>query len=198
MRLKYQSTSKILEHIAMAHQKTTYNYPADISFRRAAAQTLLPAFVQMQASIPGTWEGCQTKVATAESVKALHDMRVATRRIRAALAVFVKVFNKNDWRFLETEIKGLTEALGLVRDYDVQIEIFSDLKETLPPNEAYGIERAITRLISNRQKARKGLKKVLKRWKKNNIEGHIEQVLQKNLKENKENKESKESKEGKG
>jgi CHAD domain-containing protein len=167
----------------MAHQKTTYNYPADIPFRRAAAQTLLPAFAQMQASIPGTWEGCQAKVATPESVKALHDMRVATRRIRAALAVFVKVFNKGDWRFLEAEIKGLTDALGLVRDYDVQIETFITLKATLPINEAYGIERAVTRLISNRQKARKNLKKVLKRWKKESIEDHIEQILQKNLKE---------------
>jgi CHAD domain-containing protein len=175
----------------MAHQKTTYNYPADISFRRAASQTLLPAFVQMQASLPGTWEGCQVKIATPESVKALHDMRVATRRIRAALAVFVKVFSKSDWRFLESEIKILTEALGFVRDYDVQIEIFTALQATLPTNEAYGIERAIARLVRNRQKARKNLKKVLKRWKKDNIENHIEQVLQKNLKDNKDNKEGK-------
>jgi CHAD domain-containing protein len=172
----------------MAHNKTTYDYPADIPFRRAAAQILLPAFTQMRASIPGTAAGCDEKVASPESVKALHDMRVATRRIRAALAVFVKVFNKSDWRFMEMEVKDLTDTLGLVRDYDVQIETFTALQATLPPNEAYGIERAVVRLIKDRQKARKGLKKALKRWKKENIESKIEQILQKNFKDNKEGK----------
>jgi CHAD domain-containing protein len=174
-----------ISKITMAHIKTSYQYPTDISFRRAAAQILLPALAQMHTSIPGTWAGCQAKVATPESVKALHDMRVATRRIRAALAVFVKVFNKNDWRFIESQIKELTDALGAVRDCDVKIEILSALKETLPKNEAYGIERAVARLVKSRQQARKDLKKLLKRWKKEGVESRIEQVFQKNLKEGK-------------
>jgi CHAD domain-containing protein len=175
----------------MAHNKTTYQYPADIPFRQAAARILLPAFAEMQASMPGTWAGCQVKVATAESVKALHDLRVATRRIRAALSVFVKVFGKNDWSVLEREIKGLTDALGSVRDYDVQIETLTSLQKNLPVNEAYGIERAIIRLIKNRDKARKELKKELKRWKKEDIDTRLEQILQKNFKDSKDSKEGK-------
>jgi CHAD domain-containing protein len=52
----------------------------------------------------------------------LHDMRVATRRMRAALRVFANALPPDDARLLREELRATADALGTVRDLDVQIE----------------------------------------------------------------------------
>ncbi len=56
-----------------------------------------------------------------ENPEALHDMRVATRRLRAGLALFAEVLPKRGER-LRRELGWLGRTLGEVRDLDVQIE----------------------------------------------------------------------------
>src|SRR5271165_5263601 len=66
------------------------------------------------------------KPASAEaSVLAIHDMRVASRRLRAALEVFVDVFPKNAHGVMLGTIKDLADGLGEVRDIDVMVERLS-------------------------------------------------------------------------
>ena len=55
-----------------------------------------------------------------EDIEALHDMRVATRRMRTALAVFAPVL-RPEVRALRREFGWVADALGEVRDLDVQI-----------------------------------------------------------------------------
>lgn len=154
-----------------------YNYPADISFREAARQALVQAFELVQSNEPTTYAGCDEKIATPEAVRALHDMRVGTRRFRAALSVFAKALPKSDLRFLEKEMSTMTDALGVVRDLDVLIESQQKLQKTLPENEAYGIERFIVRLAKQRNKDRKILRKALRRWRKERVMERIEGIL---------------------
>src|SRR5690349_8803285 len=54
-----------------------------------------------------------------EDVEAVHDMRVATRRLRAALRVFEEAFGP-EAATLHEEIGWLGRGLGAVRDRDVQ------------------------------------------------------------------------------
>jgi CHAD domain-containing protein len=56
-----------------------------------------------------------------EDVEELHDMRVATRRLRAALDVFRDILPPH-YRALTPELAWLAQLLGTVRDLDVQIE----------------------------------------------------------------------------
>ncbi len=55
-----------------------------------------------------------------EDVEELHDMRVATRRLRAALDVFGDVLPPQ-FGALAPELKWLAQVLGTVRDLDVQL-----------------------------------------------------------------------------
>src|SRR5271165_4577400 len=56
------------------------------------------------------------------SVEAIHDMRVASRRLRASLEVFVDVFPRAPYRVMLRTIKDLADGLGEVRDIDVMVE----------------------------------------------------------------------------
>ena len=76
-----------------------------------------------------------------EDIEELHDMRVATRRLRAALALFSNVLPVRAQTFRE-ELGWLAAVLGAVRDLDVQIEGLDDmvadtagLSSALPPGD---------------------------------------------------------------
>ncbi len=56
-----------------------------------------------------------------EDAEELHDMRVATRRLRAALDIFGEVLPPQ-YGALASELAWLAEVLGTVRDLDVQLE----------------------------------------------------------------------------
>lgn len=61
-----------------------------------------------------------------EDPEELHDMRVASRRMRAAMKVFEGVLPLRAARFRE-ELKWIAASLGEVRDLDVQLEGLEDL-----------------------------------------------------------------------
>jgi triphosphatase len=71
-------------------------------------------------------------------VDAVHDLRVASRRLRAFGVTFRDLLTDKTRRRLETRLKPVARAVGALRDLDVQVEL---LEERLPetPNE---VERA--------------------------------------------------------
>jgi len=75
-----------------------------------------------------------------EDIEELHDMRVATRRMRAAFEVFGPFFKP---KAVKSHLKGLRatgRALGRVRDLDVFMEKADHYLETLPEEERPGLE----------------------------------------------------------
>jgi CHAD domain-containing protein len=58
-----------------------------------------------------------------DDVERVHDMRVATRRLRAALEVFEVCFPPKRHRKALKRVKALADALGERRDLDVEIEL---------------------------------------------------------------------------
>ena len=76
----------------------------------AAVRRQLAAYL---ANEPGTRLG--------DDIEALHDMRVASRRLRTALAVFGDALPR-DLLALGDELGWVADALGEVRDLDVQLE----------------------------------------------------------------------------
>lgn len=60
-----------------------------------------------------------------EDPEELHDMRVASRRLRAAVDLFAEVLPPQ-FAALAPELKWLAEVLGAVRDLDVQLERLDD------------------------------------------------------------------------
>jgi CHAD domain-containing protein len=100
----------------------------DDPMAEAARKILRRQFELMLRHEPGTRVG--------EDIEELHDMRVATRRMRAALRVF------GDYVDRKPVIKGLRatgRALGAVRDLDVFWEQTQDYIDTLPPTQQDGL-----------------------------------------------------------
>jgi len=64
-----------------------------------------------------------------EDPEDLHDMRVATRRLRAAIDLFAEVLPVRAQGF-RTEIGWLASVLGAVRDLDVQLEGLAEMTST--------------------------------------------------------------------
>jgi len=60
-------------------------------------------------------------VRVAEDIEYIHRMRVASRRLRAALPLFFSCFPAKNYARWSEEIKEITRALGDARDTDVQI-----------------------------------------------------------------------------
>lgn len=60
-------------------------------------------------------------------IERVHDMRVATRRLRAALEVFAPCFPAKPHRKALKRVKALADALGERRDRDVAIAFLQDL-----------------------------------------------------------------------
>src|SRR5215210_4212702 len=72
-------------------------------------------------------------------VERLHDMRVASRRLRAALEIFEPCFPRKRYRRALGHVKELADALGERRDRDVTIQELERFEETLPPSDRGGV-----------------------------------------------------------
>ncbi len=90
----------------------------------------------------------------------LHDMRVATRRIRAALSTFREVLPVRFARFRD-EMGWVADALGEVRDLDVQLEQLDEWVAGSVDEDAVALEPLRQLLETRRRAARERMLAVL-------------------------------------
>ncbi|MDB5076769.1 MAG: domain containing protein [Chloroflexi bacterium] len=103
----------------------------DMPFRDAAKPAIGKKLDELFEHEAGTRAG--------EDIEELHDMRVASRRLRAAMDVFAVCFPPKTYRPLHKMAARLTRALGEVRDRDVMIESLERYKKKAPAEEGAGI-----------------------------------------------------------
>jgi CHAD domain-containing protein len=80
----------------------------------------------------------------------LHDMRVGSRRLRAAMDVATECFPVKRYRYYHQTIKQLTDVLGGVRDCDVLRETLLAYRETRPATERPAVNRMLQNLRQER------------------------------------------------
>jgi CHAD domain-containing protein len=90
-------------------------------------------------------------------IERVHDMRVATRRLRAALEVFEPCFPRKRLKADLGEVKGLADALGERRDRDVAIASLEALAAKMAAPDRAGIESMIVRLRGEQRRANEEL-----------------------------------------
>jgi triphosphatase len=115
----------------------------------AALRSHLAAFLEHE---PGARSG--------EDPEGVHDMRVASRRMRAAIALF-RQWLPDECPGLSAELKWVSGALGAVRDLDVQLEQVRTWRSDMPADEAEALDPLITFLLGQRDQARAHLTSVL-------------------------------------
>ena len=83
------------------------------SYCKFGCETMLKQLDAFEGQIDGVIES--------SDIEYLHRMRVASRRIRAALPLFQSCFPKNEYAKWRREIKKVTRLLSSARDLDVQL-----------------------------------------------------------------------------
>jgi CHAD domain-containing protein len=79
-------------------------------------------------------------------IEHLHDMRVATRRLRAALEIFEPCFPPKEFGAALAQVKAIADALGKRRDRDVAIAAIEAFAAAMPAPDRPGVETLIERL----------------------------------------------------
>ncbi|CAA9541405.1 MAG: hypothetical protein AVDCRST_MAG19-1540 [uncultured Thermomicrobiales bacterium] len=96
-----------------------------------------------------------------EDIEGVHAVRVASRRLRAAMDVAADCFPASWFRPLHTAAKEITGALGEVRDRDVLLEALAAERESAPAAERPGIDRLMVRIEGERVMARAEMERFL-------------------------------------
>lgn len=118
----------------------------------------------MRSLIGERWEDVWKAVPRAvegTDIEGVHDVRVASRRLRAAMDVAAPAFPTSWYKPLHDAAKEITTELGAVRDRDVMIEYLAGAREAAPPTERPGIDRLIDRVERERVAARKAMETYL-------------------------------------
>ncbi len=84
-------------------------------------------------------------------IEHVHRMRVATRRLRAALPIFSICFPAKKVTQWTNDIRQITRALGAARDNDVQIELLTQILAALPETS---LRPGVRRLLLRQRQAR--------------------------------------------
>ena len=106
-------------------------------------------------------------------IERVHDMRVATRRLRAALEVFRDAFPKQELKPVLRDVKLLADALGERRDPDVQLEHFTELRDELPGADRPGIDLLLDRLRADQTRGNERLAVALAEMRASDLEGRL-------------------------
>jgi CHAD domain-containing protein len=154
--------------MAISMAKSPYNIEPAAAFADAARVAFQTQARELLRNLPGTRAG---------DMDAVHDMRVATRRLRAAMSVFGSVFQKRKFDGLEREVAQVTDDLGAVRDLDVMIDYFSTFRDGLTEAEKVGVDALIDKLSADRERERIKLLKELIRLEKSRFAEDFEGMI---------------------
>jgi CHAD domain-containing protein len=92
-----------------------------------------------------------------DKIERVHDLRVASRRLRAVLEVFRPCFPKRKYKAAVAELKALADALGERRDRDVQLEALTAFAVALDQADRAGVEGVIEEIAAVRPQANAAL-----------------------------------------
>jgi CHAD domain-containing protein len=122
------------------------NLSPDDTLAEAGRKVFLFQFAQMLAHESGTRLGAD--------IEELHDMRVATRRMRAAFEVFGDAYEPKVMKTLLKGLRATGRALGHPRDMDVFMEKAHLYLNGLPEDQQTGLDPLLAAWEQERQSAR--------------------------------------------
>lgn len=117
-------------------------------------------------------------VRRAEDSECVHDMRVASRRLRSILSLLAVCLSRQTCDRWRKQLRRLTRALGEARDTDVQIAgVQRFLDQEASAQERPGVERLLLRLQQRRQALQRSVLEALDRFVASRLTEEMEQAL---------------------
>jgi CHAD domain-containing protein len=92
-----------------------------------------------------------------DDIEGVHAMRVATRRLRAAIEIFRPCFPKREGGRVLKEVKALADALGERRDRDVAILALDGFAAAIAAPDRPGIRSLVDRFREEQEEANREL-----------------------------------------
>lgn len=111
------------------------------------------------------------------NIEAVHDMRVAMRRLIAVLTIFRSGLHQKSLKPYQASLKTLLGALGAVRDTDIFMMMLGEAARTSTSKNAPAFELVIGMEQKRRESKRTRLKKILQRFKDRNIAADLRHAL---------------------
>jgi CHAD domain-containing protein len=102
------------------------------------------------------------QTAGAADADAVHDLRVAVRRLSRALRSFAQFFPGKSWKRIRKRLSGLMDAAAAVRDNDIALELLE--KGGLPKRA-----RVALAVQTRRREAEVNLQRELQEWLRRNF-----------------------------
>jgi CHAD domain-containing protein len=106
-------------------------------------------------------------------IEGVHDMRVATRRLRAVLEIFAPCFPPAEHKALLKEVKALADALGERRDPDVQLAALEEFAAAAPASARGGARLLADRVRARQQAANAALAEALAAARESDLPGRL-------------------------
>ena len=151
------------------------NHEVD-SYCQYGCQTLLKLVPTLESQIEGVVKG--------EDVECVHKIRVASRRIRAALPLFKECFPPKKYRKWLKQIKRITQFFGEARDLDVQISFAQEyLKNHQTSSSRASVESLLANLIDRRKSIQETVPNEIKKFRDSGILEKIERLCTKSTTE---------------
>ena len=153
----------------MAKARDIPGFAEAASFREAAARA-----VEVRAD--EVFEHAESVLDTGD-IERVHDMRVATRRLRAAMEIFQPCFPKAQHRALLSEVKSLADALGERRDRDVAIAAMERIAAALTTEDRPGIAHLVEELRAEQQAANAELAEALEEIERDDLRNRLRALV---------------------
>lgn len=143
---------------------------ADDRFRDAAATVIAVRAREMFAHAEN--------VLDTTDIERVHDMRVATRRLRAVLEIFAACFDPAQHREVLRDVKHLADALGERRDPDVHIDALRAYAAAAAKSDQPGVASLVARFRDEQGAGNVSLARALDRMNATDLSGRIEALVQ--------------------
>jgi CHAD domain-containing protein len=106
-------------------------------------------------------------------IERVHDMRVASRRLRAVLEIFEPCFPQGDFKTALRDVKALADALGERRDPDVHIEDMEGFEAQVQATLRPGIDALVARLRAQQTQGNGVLAAALEEIRANELQARL-------------------------
>jgi CHAD domain-containing protein len=106
-------------------------------------------------------------------IERVHDMRVATRRLRAVLEIFAPCFPKREHAEVLHDVKALADALGERRDPDVHVAALDTFAAGVKPSSRAGVQLLAGRFRDEQAQANADLAQALQRAEESDLQGRL-------------------------
>lgn len=111
-------------------------------------------------------------------VERVHDMRVASRRLRAALEIFEDCFPAKPWGRALKRVKKLADALGERRDRDVEIELLESLGDEIAEADREAFESLLEELRARQRQANERLAPAVRKKRLKKLQRGLDRLVE--------------------